>query len=169
MPRKAILTLCLASAIGAIAPAGASAASPWTPYRAADFSLPAGSRCSFALSGHVLVDRERIRTTQSNPDGTPRRQQVVGRLVVRYRNDDSGASVKRNLTGDAFIDHGGDGSTTLTLIRGHFAVGLAAGDSGGPAFLVFTGHGHALTVAADGRRTLRLGSGRVENLCDTLG
>ena len=45
-----------------LVPAVASAASPWMPFRAADFDLAAGSRCPFPLSGRVLEDRERIRT-----------------------------------------------------------------------------------------------------------
>jgi hypothetical protein len=101
-----------------VAPALASAASPWMPFRAADFDLPAGSRCPFALSGRVLEDRERIRTLATFPDGSPSRQRVKGPLVVRYINDDSGASVVRDLTGDAFIDTRSDGSSRFTLKHG---------------------------------------------------
>jgi hypothetical protein len=113
-----------------LVPAVASAASPWMPFRAADFDLPAGSRCPFPLSGRVLEDRERIRTLATFPDGSPSRQRVKGPLVVRYINTASGASVVRDLTGDAFIDTHGDGSFTFTLRNGHLAVGLGAGDPG---------------------------------------
>ena len=151
-----------------VAPALASAASPWMPFRAADFDLPAGSRCAFPLSGRVLEDRERIRTLGTFPDGSPSRQRVKGPLVVRYINDDSGASVVRNLTGDAFIDTHSDGSSRFTLKHGHLAVGLGAGDPGGPAFLVLSGHGFTVDFAADGRRTVTPGRGSVENICQTL-
>jgi hypothetical protein len=116
----------------------------------------------------VLVDKERIRTTQTAPDGAPSQQQVVGRLVVRYINMDTGASVVRNLTGNALIDTRADGSSTFTLQGGHLAVGLAATDPGGPAFLVLQGHGFWVDFAADGRRSLHVGTGRIENLCQTL-
>ena len=115
-----------------LVPAVASAASPWMPFRAADFDLAAGSRCPFPLSGRVLEDRERIRTLATFPDGSPSRQRVKGPLVVRYINAASGASVVRDLTGDAFIDTRSDGSFTFTLKNGHLAVGLGARGSGRP-------------------------------------
>jgi hypothetical protein len=156
--------LCCALA----APAAAGAASPWQPFRASPFDLPAGSRCPFALSGRVVEDRERIRTTRTNPDGTPAQQQVRGRLIVRYSNADSGASVTRNLTGDALFDTRADGSSRITLLHGHLAVGLAASDAGGPAFIVLRGHGFTVDFAADGTRTITYGTGHVENICQTL-
>jgi hypothetical protein len=110
-----------------VVPAVASAASPWMPFRAADFDLPAGSRCPFPLSGRVLEDQERIRTLATFPDGSPSRR-VKGPLVVRYINDDSGASVVRDLTGDAFIDTRTNGSLTFTLKNGPLAVGVGAGN-----------------------------------------
>lgn len=168
MFRRQLAIVISAVAIVGAWPSGASAASPWAPYRAADFDLPAGARCPFALSGRVLADQERIRTTQANTDGSPRQQQVVGRLVVRYVNADTGAYVDRNLTGNAIIDSYPDGSSMLTLKGGHFAVGLGPQDTGGPAFLVFTGHGHAVTFAGDGRRIVRYGRGPVEDICRTL-
>jgi hypothetical protein len=151
-----------------LVPTIASAASPWMPFRAADFDLAAGTRCPFALSGRVLEDRERIRTLATFPDGSPSRQEVKGPLVVRYINVDSGASVVRDLTGDAFIDRRSDGSFTFTLKHGHLAVGLGAGDPGGPAFLVLSGRGFTVDFAADGGRTVTPGRGRIENICQTL-
>jgi hypothetical protein len=156
------------SAALACAPTGAVAASPFKPFRTADFDLAAGTRCPFALSGRVLFDKERIRTTQTNPDGTPSQQEVRGPLVVRYINMNTGASVDRNLTGDALFDTRADGSSTITLLHGHLAVGLAATDPGGPAFLVMRGHGFSVDFAADGRRTVTFGKGSVENICQTL-
>jgi hypothetical protein len=151
-----------------LVPGVAAAASPWMPFRAADFDLPAGSRCPFALSGRVLADHERIRTLATFPDGSPSRQEVKGPLVVRYINVASGASVVRNLTGDAFIDTRSDGSFTFTLKHGHLAVGLGAGDPGGPAFLVLSGRGFTVDFAVDGGRTVTPGRGSIENICQTL-
>ena len=152
----------------AAAPGVAPAASPWMPFRASDFDLPAGTRCAFPLSGRVVADDERIRTLATFADGSPQRQRVKGPLVVRYINEDSGASVVRDLTGDALIDFGADGSETITLRHGHLAVGLGAGDPGGPAFLVLSGHGFAVTFAPDGRRTVTPGRSDVEDICQTL-
>lgn len=146
----------------------AAATSPWTPYRAADFVVPAGDRCSFELRGEVVSDKERIRTLDTYSDGSPRVQQVVGQLVVRYTNTATGRSVVRNLTGNALIDYGTDGSFTLILKGGHFAAGLQPTDVGGPAFLVFTGSGHTLHIAANGSRTVTFGHGPVEDICQTL-
>ena len=163
----------LAAAVGAVAlvvGAGspAVAASPWTPYQAADFVAPAGDRCPFELQGQVVSDKERIRTLETFADGTPRVQQVVGQLLVRYTNTATGESVVRNLTGNGIVEYSADGSYTLTLQGGHFAVGLQPTDPGGPGFFVFTGSGHSLAVAADGTRTITYGHGPVEDLCQTL-
>jgi hypothetical protein len=161
----ALATVCAGLAS---APGVAAAASPWMPFRASDFDLPAGSRCPFALSGRVVEDQERIRTLATFDDGSPRRERVKGTLIVRYINDDTGASVVRDLTGDALIDFGPDGSSTFTLRNGHLAVGLGAGDPGGPAFLVLSGHGFQVNFAPDGRRTVVPGRGDIENICQTL-
>jgi hypothetical protein len=141
---------------------------PWAPFEASSFTLEAGTRCSFTLGGEVLTDRERIRTLETYPDGSPRIQEVVGQLVVRFTNLDTGAFIVRNLTGTGIIEYGTDGSLTLTLQGGHLAVGLAPTDTGGPAFLIFTGSGFDVLFAPDGSRHVTFGSGQVENICQTL-
>ena len=153
----------IAAVLALAAPASAGAASPWQPFRAADFDLPAGSRCDFPLSGRVQQDGERIRTLSDS------RQEVKGPLVVRYINQDTGASVVRDLTGTALIDTFPDGSFRFTLERGSLAVGLGAGDPGGPAFLVLSGRGFTVDFGADGSRTVTAGRGSVEDICQTLG
>ena len=105
---------------------------------------------------------------ETNPDGSPRLQEVVGQLVIRYTNAETGEFVDRNLTGTALVEFLPDGGFTLTLVGGHIAVGLQPTDHGGPAFLVFTGAGHSVAFAADGTRTVTFSDGPVENLCETL-
>lgn len=144
------------------------AAGGWEPYRTAPFRLAGGTRCPFGLAGTPIRDRERIRTLARLPDGTPTVQQVAGPLVVRYTNTDTGATVRRDLTGRATVSYREDGSFTETLDHGTLAVGLAATDPGGPGFFVLTGTGFRLDVSAGGARTVFLGTGRVENLCTTL-
>ena len=158
----------LALAVALAVPSSAQAGSPWQPFRAAPFDLPAGSRCSFPLSGRILEDGERIRTTEVNADGTPAQQEVKGPLVVEYINQDTGESIVRDLTGTALIDFAADGSFRFTLLRGSLAVGLGAGDPGGPAFLVLSGRGFIVDFGADGSRTVTLGRGTVEDVCQTL-
>jgi hypothetical protein len=158
--RVILLAICIVLAL----PAAAGAASPWQPFRSAPFDLPAGSRCPFELRGDIVRDKERIRTLDSG------QQQVKGPLVVRYTNVASGESVVRDLSGEALVDLRPDGSIArLTLVHGHLAVGLGAGDPGGPAFLVLEGRDFAVDFAPDGRRTITFGSGEVENICETLG
>lgn len=157
--RVLLVAVCLVLAV----PAAAVAKSPWQPFRSAPFDLPAGSRCPFELKGDILFDREKIRTN------SPTQQEVKGPLVVRYTNVATGESIVRDLTGRALIDTFADGSSRFTLEHGHLAVGLAATDPGGPAFLVLTGRGFTVDFAADGTRTVTPGRGTIENVCETLG
>ena len=168
--RKLFALVLLGTTVGLLAPSPALAdqPGPWAPFQAASFTLEAGTRCPFTLQGTVLSDQERIRTLATYPDGSPRIQEVVGQLVTRFTNVETGESVVRNLTGTGIIEYGTDGSFTLTLQGGHFAVGLAPTDPGGPAFLILTGSGFQVTFAPDGSRQLTYGSGTVENLCETL-
>ena len=158
--RSILSVVCLVLSL----PAAANAASPWQPFRAAPFDLPAGSRCPFELRGDIVKDKERIRTVE------PGRSEVKGLLIVRYTNLATGESVVRNLNGDALIDQRADGSIArITLVHGHLSVGLGASDPGGPAFVVLHGRGFAVDFAPDGARTITFGEGDVENICDTLG
>ena len=171
MRRFGVLAAVVVAAVfglGSVTLALGEKPSPWSPFEAPSFEAPAGTRCQFDLGGEVLSDHERIRTLETYADGSPRVQQVVGQLIVRYTNLDTGESVTRNLTGNGIIEYLPDGSFTLTLQGGHFAAGLAPTDAGGPAFLVFTGSGHSLRIEPDGTRTVTYGSGPVEDICQTL-
>lgn len=149
-------------------PARAALPGEWEPYRTEPFEVAAGTRCAFTLRGDVLKDREEIRTFASFPDGSPRVQVIRGPLVMRFTNVESGMSVVRDLSGTGALVYEPDGSFTLILLHGHFAAGLAPTDEGGPAFLYFSGTGHSVRFDADGSRTVHLGVGPVEDLCETL-
>jgi hypothetical protein len=149
-------------------PASAAAPSPWSPLTTSGFELPAGTRCDFTLRGEVLEGKEQIRTLETYTDGSPRVQEIVGQLVIRYTNVDTGESVDRNLTGTALVIIEPDGSFTLSLVGGHMAVGFGAGDEPSSSFLIFTGAGHEVFFAADGTRTASFGDGPVEDVCQTL-
>ena len=151
-----------------VSPASAAAPSPWSPLTTSDFELPAGTRCDFTLRGEVLKAKERIRTQETYPDGSPRVQKIVGQLVVRYTNVETSGSVDRNLTGTALVIIEPDGSFTLSLVGGHMAVGFGPGDEPSSSFLIFTGAGHEVFFAADGARTASFGNGPIEDICQTL-
>lgn len=167
--RRVAVALCIVPALLSATGASGQSQGPWAEVSAVGWSVPAGDRCPFALSSTVLDDDERIRTLSTYDDGAPRTQKVVGRLIVRYTNEDTGESVERNLTGNGIFTWRPDGSLAeLALQGGHFGAGLQPTDPEGPAYLIFTGAGHAVSFAADGTRTVTYGSGPVENICTTL-
>jgi hypothetical protein len=164
----AALALAVAGTVVVAVPAQAAELPEWSPYRTAPFTLQAGVRCSFGLSGTPVRDNERVRTPATFPDGAPHVQEFDGPLVVRYTNTGTGASVTRDLTGRALVIHRTDGGFREVLEFGRLAVGLASTDPGGPSFFVLSGSGAVVTVRADGSRLLRPGGARVENICTTL-
>jgi hypothetical protein len=162
------VSLLLVLLLGPVAPASAQLPGEWEPHETPPFEAAAGTRCPFTLRGDVVEDQEEIRTFASFPDGSPRLQAIRGPLVMRFTNVESGESVVRDLTGLGILIYKRDGSFTLLLANGSFAVGLSPTDEGGPAFLVFSGTGHSVRFDADGSRHVRYGIGPVENLCETL-
>ncbi len=169
--RSAAVLVLAAGALLPVAPAtaGEDNPSPWTPYTGGDSVTAAGEVCAFAVSSEVLSDKERYRTTETFPDGSPRYQEWTGQLIVRFTNLDSGNSVDRNLTGRGDFEYFPDGSWTLTDVGGHFAARLFTGASDPEAgWFVVTGSGYTVHADATGNRTLTDGHGTVENLCETL-
>lgn len=170
--RSAVVSVLAA---GALLSSGSAVAdetdnpSPWHPYETADFTVPAGQMCDFTLGGEVVQDKERYRTTEYFPDGSPRYQEFTGELVIDYTNEDTGETVRRNLTGRGDFEYFADGSWELTAVGGHLGLGMRPGDEPVEGFLVVTGAGHSLHEDATGHRTFTAGSGTVENICDTLG
>jgi hypothetical protein len=168
---RKLMAVALLTAFGVLGTASSAVADKpglWSDLDTGSFTAAAGTRCSFTLQGDVVSDHEQIRTLETYPDGSPKTQEVVGQLVVRYTNLDTGESVERNLTGTGIVEYGTDGSFVLRLQGGHMAVGLAPGDTDGPAFLIFTGAGHQVFFATDGSRHVTYGSGPVEDICETL-
>ncbi len=162
-------TLIAVALLGLTANTPASAASPWTPYRSEDFTVPAGSACSFEVAARVVADQERYRTTSTYPDGSPRVQEFTGILKYEYTNTATGESVVRNLTGRGDVEYFPDGGFTLTDVGGHFGAVLHPGDDPGPGIYVVGGKGWAVHIdGTTGHRTLTPGRGTIENLCDTL-
>jgi hypothetical protein len=143
---------------------------PWIPYEQEDVTYPAGERCEFEVFGKVLRDKEFYRDIVTYADGSPRIQLWRGPLVMRFTNMDTGYSVKRDASGQAFFEYRPDGSfEELTVQKGHFVGGMPAGSIPSQGLFYVSGRWSSLVAHADGTRQLFLGpNGSAENLCETL-
>jgi hypothetical protein len=167
--RRLLLGVAAAAAMSAASatPAAASAPHPWQPFRSEPFTTAAGDQCPFAMHGAIVKDHELVRTLQTNPDGSPREQEFVGALIIRFTNLATGASVTRNLTGTAFFFTDPDGNVTGDG-RGHIALGVHSFNTDPPAGeYVLTGR-FDFTLNADHTRDFHVQGGNVENICETL-
>jgi hypothetical protein len=157
---------------GAAVLAGSPAAfaespSPWQPFHSEPFTLVAGDVCAFAVHGDIVSDHELVRTLQTYPDGSPREQEFVGPLVIRYTNLSSGKSVERNLTGTGWWFFDQDGTIRGHGV-GHLGIAIHAGNtSPPPGEYVLTG-AFDFILHPDGIRSFSIQGGTVENLCQTL-
>jgi hypothetical protein len=140
----------------------------WERLPAESFTSPAGDLCPFPLRSDPLFDQVHVRTTSTFPDGSPRRQEYAGPLVVRLTNLDSGESIVRDLGGRAVATYAEDGSYDFR-ITGPAAVGFRAyqGDSEPTGFWVLRGL-HTVRFAADTTRSVIVDRGPEENVCTTL-
>jgi hypothetical protein len=174
-PRRVLVGASMAVAVtgfalvaGFAAPASASSPSPWQPFHEQSFTQPAGAVCPFALHGDVVTDHTLFRTLQTYPDGSPKEQEFVGPLVIRFTNLSTDASVERNLTGVAYFFYEPDGTIQGHGI-GHIAIGIhAVNTSPPPGEYVLTGSFN-FVLRPDGTRDFTIQGGTVENLCETLG
>lgn len=152
---------------GAATPASASAPHPWQPFRSEPFTTAAGDQCPFAVQGDIVKDHELVRTLQANPDGSPKEQEFVGALIIRFTNLATGASVTRNLTGTAFFFTEPDG-TVRGEGRGHINIGVhSVNTDPPPGEYVLTGK-YDFVLNPDRTRDFHVQGGNVENLCETL-
>lgn len=155
------------TASAASSPSVSSTASGgWKRYVAEDFTSPAGDLCRFRLSSTVLFDAEYVRTTASFRNGSPRRQEYVGPLVVRVTNQRTDAHIQRDLSGRAVVVYRKNGGYDFR-IQGPAAVGFCPGDSLSRGFYVLRGF-HMVRFAADGTRRITVDRGTEHNLCVPL-
>jgi len=130
--RKRHLLTATAIAIGlvAAAPVVATAKPPgpgWEQITFGSVTNPAGDVCSFTLRGEPVSQDVWFKTIATYPDGSPKSQVFVGPLFYRFTNVESGASSVEDLSGDAVINTGPDGTQTWYVI-GPFSVGFHAGN-----------------------------------------
>jgi hypothetical protein len=178
-PRRTVSSLFFVSmlvlvlGVGAVTPgeAAPSRAQPhWIRYHQADFRVPAGEGCAFAVKEHVLRDREFYKTVSTYANGKPRTELFKGPLVMRLTNVRTGTSLRRNLSGRAIETFHRNGDfDSLTVLHGHFGTTLPKGSEPGHGLYYVGGRWSSLSINADGTRTLVLGPhGTARNLCPAL-
>src|SRR3712207_5297096 len=87
--------VALTAAPGSAAPTTRHTPTPWTLVRDADFGYEAGQVCDFEVRATLLRDGDWVSTFAENP----RRQIIVGPLVYRVTNTETGRSVVRDFGG----------------------------------------------------------------------
>jgi len=156
-----------ATVLAGSTPASADSPSPWEPYHSEPFTQAAGDVCEFAVHGDIVRDHEFVRTLQTYPDGTPKEQEFVGPLVIRFTNMSTGKSVVRDLTGTGWWFYDQDGTIRGHGV-GHMAIGIhAVNTSPPPGEYVLTGE-FDFVLHPDGTRNFTIQHGQAENLCQTL-
>ena len=120
----------------------------------------------FGIVADILVNREYAKTW-FNASGDPVRTITNGTLKVRLTEPDSGTSIVRNISGPGTTIFHADGSSTLTARGTWFFPGdLGAGSE--PMSFVNTGT-IVIHTAPNGIQSIRSRTGRVEDVCATLG
>lgn len=164
--------------VGALVAGSASTASTttaepppeWIPFQQPDVTLPAGSVCDFEVFATALHDREFFRNVSTWPDGSPRTQLWKGPLIMRIKNNETGESVVRDISGRQIKQLNRDGSLESILIQsGHTLGGMAEGSDPGKGAWYVGGTWSSMVRNDDGTSRIFLGpDGTAENLCETL-
>jgi hypothetical protein len=148
-----------------------SAEPPWEPVPEEDFIVPA-TFCGFEVDAHILKVEEFAKTVTTFPNGNPQTQLFKGPLFIRFTNAETGKSIDRNASGNAFETFGVDGSLKSLAIRdngSHFVTRMPPGSNPGPGIFLVSGEWSTLLIDDDGTRSLLLGpDGSAENLCEPL-
>ena len=168
---RRLAALVLGSLALALATAGSTAAAtgscgPWEPFTQGPIIALAGDVCPFAVTAQAVFQKLRVRyhfDAGGNVDG----YQATGPLVGEITNTETGASVRRNLSGLGTVTFDPDGSYDAA-INGNFLVFFLADDTPAHELLFLSGR-TVLHGAPSGPKTLVSASGASENLCETLG
>jgi hypothetical protein len=165
----AALVLVGMSGVPAAAAPGGVHPGPWQPFRATDFTAPAGRYCDFDLQVTAVQDEEEVRVDARYPDGAIRLNEYRGALVSRFTNLATGESVVRDLSGRGFEERYPDGTTLRSLTGiGPFGFGFRDGDGYPKGYYRLAGL-HSVVLTEDGGRTMAVDAGPAENMCETLG
>lgn len=129
-------------------------------------TFPAGVVCPFQLSVEEVVN-DGFTITFVDREGNVRRVLGSGRIVLRFTNDDTGASIVVNSTGPGKFTENPDGTLTI-LGGGHWTILTFPGDVP-PSTALYTSGRIELTVdLATGRLVLVSLNGTSEDLCAAL-
>lgn len=166
--REAAAVAVAALALAAPAAAGACP-EPWQPYPEEPLTLPADRYCgSFDLTSTPVRQHVESRVLHRFATGEVEREQFPGLLLVDVRNEQTGETVRRNLSGRALVTYRVDGTIATYEMRGPVGLGWPQDDGYGRGFLVMRGH-HVIAFDEAGVRSVVLDRGTEENLCRTLG
>lgn len=174
--RRLLTTAAAAVALATVAPSAASATTPadaatpgpWQPTRSEPFTAPAGKYCDFPLGVEIVADDEYVRVDSRYPDGTTHVEEYKGLLVVDFVDVDSGARVRRDVSGRAWLEYAPDGTTWVSYTTaGPVGFGFRAGDDYPRGYYVLRGV-HRIAFDPDGTRHMVVSQGSAEDVCDAL-
>jgi hypothetical protein len=165
MKRLFVAALAFSALAAPAAAAEGNGYGPWERADQAPITAPAAYVCPFQVTAEPVRQDVRVRyhyDAAGNVDG----YQATGQLIGRITNDETGASVVRNLSGPGTVTFGSDGSYDA-VVSGGFLVFFVPQDTPSRALLLLSGH-TVLHGDANGVKTLVSHEGEVENLCETL-
>lgn len=168
----ALATAAMFAAVPAAAePAPATPASEvnhgWVPVPAEAFDREAGVLCDFPIHSEPIVDEVRMRTLETYPDGSPRRELYVGDLILQVTNTATGATTEADASGRAIIEYGTDGSMTWYVV-GPVLLGFREGSGNLPRGLWVVDGVYTVEFSPRGVKTVTHVLGTDHNVCTDL-
>ena len=147
-------------------PATAAPNSTVEPVPDVNATVPAGALCPFEVSVETLLNTEKLRTF-FDAQGDPTVALLSGRLIWRFTNTETGASIVRNISGPGRTVFHDDGSTTQIFL-GRSALAFFDGEPLGPSAPIVSGPA-ILDYDADGDLVSAEIRGHItEDVCETL-
>jgi hypothetical protein len=132
-----------------------------SPLLAGPFEVPAGTVCSFGVSGEVIVNNQVVKTFPPEPNGDIV-QLATGAFVTRLTNTSTGKSITVNISGPGRFTIHPDGSATLEA-WGRWNFFFFDAVNAGTKAIINSGR-IVLSIAPDGTQTLVSQSGHEEDV-----
>ena len=166
MKNRLIGSVAVVGLLAVATPATAAPSSTVEPVPDVNATVPAGPLCPFEISVETLVNTEKLRTF-FDAQGDPTVALLSGRLIWRFTNTETGASIVRNLSGPGRTIFHEDGTRT-EIFLGRSAIAFFLGDPLGPSALIVSGPA-ILEYDADGDLVSADIRGHItEDVCETL-
>ncbi len=164
----ALLGVAALTAATASAPvATAAEAEPWQPVTQESFTAPAGKYCTFPFTYRPDEQHLEMQVRKRFPDGSVKVVAYRGPLVGTTTNDESGAQITRDSSGDAVQRFRRDGTLKVYTARGNVGIGFVSTDDYPQGYYQLGGF-HRIAFDRDGTKTMRVDRGTEENICATL-